>query len=173
MPFGRRALSLFIALPLLALVAGLATMGARAEDAPSAPDLAGGACTQHALKFGVTDDPAVVQRQDAFERTQAAVTAPGFYTRPTPATPTLHAAAHSFVVVFYRPDLSAEQLRPLRALAEQAVATKAPVVVAPRRQAGAVTALALGAQLTCIAADAAHTARVRAFAAAAYPSLKP
>ena len=35
-----------------------------------------------------------------------------------------------------------------------------------------MTALAIGRQLDCSAADAAQTARVRAFAATVYPSLK-
>ncbi|WP_272475352.1 DUF3105 domain-containing protein [Baekduia alba] len=148
------------------------TMGAHAGARP-VPHAAGGACTQRALKFGVTDDPAEVQRQTAFESSDAAVTDPGFYTQPTPAVPTLHAASHSFVVVFYRPGLPAAELRPLRALAAAGRATKAPVIVAPRPgQHAAVAALGLGQQLTCTAADAAQTARVRAFAAAIYPPLK-
>jgi Protein of unknown function (DUF3105) len=167
----RRAIALFIMLPVATLVAGVLTMGARAHER-TVPSAAGGACTQHTLKFGVSDDPAEVGRQRVFEAALTAVTAPGFYAHPTPATATLHAASHSSIVVFYRPDLPAGQLRPLRALAEAGQATKAPVIVAPRRQAAALTTLGLGEQLTCTAADAAQTARVRAFAATVYPSLK-
>jgi hypothetical protein len=172
MTLDRRALATFIALPLLALVAGLLTMGGHAG-ARSVPNVGGGSCTQRTLRFGITDDPAEVQRQTVFERRSLAITAAGFYTRPTPATPTLHAASHGSVVVFYRPGLSAEQLRPLRALSAAATAAKAPVIVTPRHQAAAVTALGLGHQLDCTAADAAQTARVRAFAAAIYAPLKP
>ncbi|HWI73121.1 MAG TPA: DUF3105 domain-containing protein [Baekduia sp.] len=171
MPLGRRPLCALIVLPVLALLAGLVTMGAHAQDRP-VPSVAGGSCAQRALKFGVTDDPAEVERQTVFERRNTAVTEPGFYARAVVPTPTLHAASHGYVVVFYRPGLPAAQLRPLRALAAAARATKAPVIVAPRRQAAAVTALGLGQQLDCTAADAAQTTRVRAFAATIYPSLK-
>jgi hypothetical protein len=170
-PFGRRALLAFIGLPLLALVAGLLTLGAHAG-ARSVPNVSGASCTQRTLRFGITDDPAEVQRQNAFERRSLAITAPGFYARPTAATPTLHAASHSFVVVYYRAGLAAEQLRPLRALSAVATATKVPLIVTPRRQRAAVTALGLGRELDCTAADAAQSARVRAFITAIYPSLK-
>jgi Protein of unknown function (DUF3105) len=170
-PLDRRALLAFAALAVASLLAGLMTLGAHAQDRP-VPHAAGGACTQRTLRFVVTDDPAEVQRQNSFERRSAAVTDPGFYGHAVPATPTLHAASHGYVVVFYRPDLPAAELRPLRALAAAGRATRAPVIVAPRRQAPAVSALGLGQQLDCSAADAAQTARVRAFAAAVYPSLE-
>jgi hypothetical protein len=169
---GRRASSAFFALPLLSLVLGLVFFGTHA-DGKAVPNAAGAACTQHTLRYVVTDDQREVQRQNAFERGLNVVTPPGFYARPTPSTPTLHAASHSFVVVFYRPGLPDAQLRPLRTLVAEALATKAPVIVAPRRQATALTALGLGQQLDCTAADAAQTARVRTFAAAIYASLKP
>lgn len=165
---------MLLVLPLLALVAGLVTMGAHADGrtAPGATVAAADAgCRDHALKYTVTDDRAELNRQMAFEATNAAVTSDGFYTRTPAMTPTLHAASHGSVVVFYRPGLSAAQLRPLRALVARAVATKAPVVVAPRAQRSALVALGVGHQLDCTAADAAQTARVRAFAAAIYPSL--
>jgi hypothetical protein len=171
MPLGRRALATFIALPLLSLVAGLAVFGAHA-DGKSVPSAAGSACAQHTLKYVVTDDAREVQRQNVFEATNNVVTDTGFYARPTPATPTLHAASHGTVVIFYRPDVSAADLAPLHALMADAIATKAPVVVTPRRQSAPLVALAGGRQLTCIAADAAQTARVRMFAAGLYQSLK-
>src|SRR4051794_23435011 len=172
MPLGRRPLLALLGLPLVALLVGLLTLGAHAQTAPRVADASGGACTQHTLKYGITDDPAEVQRQTAFESSNAAITASGFYGRPTPAVPTLHAASHSTVVVFYRPDLSARELAPLHALMAVAVAPKAPLIVTPRRQVAPLVALGLGQQLTCTAADAAQTARVRAFAAGIYPSLK-
>jgi hypothetical protein len=171
-PLGRRPLLVLVLAPVIALIAGLLTMGAHADAPRAVASPAGGGCTQHDLKYKVTDDPAELRRQMAFEATDAAVTAPGFYDHAPPATPTLHAASHSSVVVFYRPGLGAERLMPLRALVARALATKAPVIVAPRAQRAAVTALAMGRQLTCTAADAAQTARVRAFAEAIYPSLR-
>ena len=171
MPLSRRASLAFLALPLLSLLAGLALFGAHAEG-KAVPNAGGGACAQHTLKYVVTDDPREVQRQNVFEARSNIVTAPGFYTRPTRSTPTLHAASHSFVVVYYRPGLAAGALRPLRALAAVAHATKVPLIVAPRSQRAPVVALGLGQQLTCSAADAAQTARVRAFAAGIYPQLK-
>jgi hypothetical protein len=172
-PLDRRALLLLIALPLIALVVGVLTMGADAKQ-PTAATAAGASCTQHTLKYVVTDDPAEYNRQKAFEAKidSLSITPGGFYDAPQPMTPTLHAASHGTVVVFYRPDLSAAQLRPLRALLARATAIKAPVVIAPRRQAEPLTALVNGQQLDCSAADAAQSARVRAFAATFYPSLK-
>jgi hypothetical protein len=172
MPLGRRPLLALLGLPLVALLVGLLTLGAHAQTSPRVPDASGGACTQHTLKYRITDDPAEVRRQNAFETSSAAITADGFYTRPAPAVPTLHAASHGYVVVFYRADLSTEELAPLHALMAAAVATKAPVIVTPRRQAAPLVALGEGQQLTCTAADAAQTARVRAFAAGIFPSLK-
>jgi Protein of unknown function (DUF3105) len=172
-PLDRRALLTLLALPAIALVVGLLTLGGDHPDAAAAAATASGAgCTERALKYVVTDDAAELDRQKAFEATSTAVTADGFYDAAPPSTPTLHAASHGSVVVFYRPGLPAGRLRPLRALIARAVATKAPVIVAPRRQAAAVTALAAGRQLDCFAADAAQTARVRAFAATVYASLK-
>lgn len=175
MPLDRRALLTLLALPAIALVVGLLALGG---DAPAPAAAASGAgadgCAERTLKYVVTDDAAEFNRQKAFEAriATASITAGGFYDTPQPSTPTLHAASHGTVVVFYRPGLSADQLRPLRALIARAVATKAPVVVAPRRQATALTALVAGRQLDCSAADAAQTARVRAFAATTYASLK-
>jgi Protein of unknown function (DUF3105) len=173
MPLGRRPLLVLLLLPVLALLAGLLAFGGHADGRTrTVADVSGDACTQHAPRFGITDDPAEVERQRAFERSSQAITAPGFSTRPAPAVPTLHAASHSSIVVFYRQGLPAEKLAGLRDLVSVAVATQAPVVVTPRRQAAALTALGLGQQLTCATADAAQVARVRAFAAAIYPSLK-
>ncbi|WP_445149702.1 DUF3105 domain-containing protein [Baekduia sp. Peel2402] len=171
MPLDRRALLFLLAVPLVALVVGLLTIGADAKE-PTAAASAGASCTQHALKYTVTDSAAEFNRQKAFEATAAAITEPGFYAAAPPSTATLHAASHGSVVVYYRPGLSAAQLAPLHALMDRASATKAPVIVAPRRQAEAVTALVLGTQIDCSAADAAQIARVRAFAATFYASLK-
>jgi hypothetical protein len=171
-PLGRRALSAFFTLPLVSLVAGLVLFGAHA-DGKAVPNAAGAACTQHTLKYVVTDDPREVARQNVFERDDNAVTDTGFYTRAQPSTPTLHAASHGSVVVFYRPDVPAAELAPLHALMAAAIATKAPVIVTPRRQAAPLVALAGGQQLICTAADAAQTARVRTFAAGLYQSLEP
>lgn len=169
-PLDRRALLFLLVLPVFALVVGLLTMGADAKE--PAASAAGASCTQHQLKYAVTDSAAEFNRQKAFEATNAAITEPGFYDRAPASTPTLHAASHSYVVVYYRPDLTAGQRRPLRALMAQATATRVPLIVAPRRQAEALTTLALGTQLDCSAADAAQIARVRAFAATYYASLK-
>jgi hypothetical protein len=172
-PLGRRPLLVLVLAPVIALIAGLLTLGAHAEAPRSLASVAsGGACRQHALRYTVTDDRAELQRQMAFEATSAAITEPGFYPTAPPATATLHAAAHSSVVVYYRAGLAAAQLAPLRALSARAHATKVPLIVAPRAQRAAVVALALGRQLACSAADAAQTARVRAFAEAAYPPLR-
>lgn len=172
MPLGRRPLLVLVLAPVIALIAGLLTMGAHADTPRSVASVAGGACTQHALRYTVTDDRAELQRQMAFEATDAAITDPGFYTTAPPATATLHAASHSSVVVYYRAGLPAAQLAPLRALSARAHVAKVPLIVAPRPQRAAVVALALGHQLDCSAADAAQTARVRAFAEAAYPPLR-
>lgn len=176
MPLDRRALLTLLALPVIALVVGLLALGGDAPDPAAAASGAGSSagCAERTLKYVVTDDAAELNRQKAFEANiaTAAITADGFYDAPQPSTPTLHAASHGTVVVFYRPGLTADQLRPLHALIAQAVATKAPVIVAPRRQAPALTALTAGRQLDCSAADAAQTARVRAFAATVYASLK-
>jgi hypothetical protein len=170
-PLGRRPLLVLLGLPLLALLAGVVTLGAHAK-VRTVADASGADCRQHALRYVVTDDPRELRRQDVFERDDDRVTDNGFYTHAVPSTPTLHAASHGTVVVFYRPGLSADRLRPLHALMDAAVATKAPVVVAPRHQAEPLVALAGGEQLTCTAADAAQTARIRAFAAGLYSSLK-
>lgn len=174
MPLDRRALLILVVLPVIALAVGLLALGGDAPDPASAAAGSGAAdgCTTHALKYTVTDSAAEFNRQKAFEASDADITEPGFYDADPSSTATLHAASHSSVVVYYRPGLSADQLRPLRALAAKAIATKAPVIIAPRRQAAAVSTLALGTQLDCSAADAAQTARVRAFAATVYASLK-
>lgn len=180
MPLGRRPLLAMIVLPVLALVAGLVTMGAHAQTPPrKAPRadtaaLAAAGCTQHNPKYGTTDDPRVVREQTMFENSINIVTDTGFYTRPQPYTPTLHAASHGSVVVFYRPDaLTAPARAGLRALVAAAVATKAPVVVAPRaQQPQALVALGLGAELDCPSATATQATHIRAFAAGIYPSVK-
>jgi hypothetical protein len=181
MPLGRRPLLVLLVLPVLALAAGLLTLGAHAQPAPrhaprvDATASAAAGCTQRTLKYVITDDPRVVQRQTMFENTNNVVTEPGFYTAPQPYTPTLHAASHGYVVVFFRPGLSAAALRPLHALAAAALATRAPVVVAPRPgQHDALVALGLGSQFACASAPtAAQATQVRAFAAGVYPSVKP
>jgi hypothetical protein len=166
-----------LALPAIALVAGLLALGGDAPDPAAAASRSAGAdgCAEHALKYVVTDDAAELNRQKAFEATGTAITEPGFYgDGAAPAsTATLHAASHGSVVVYYRSGLSADRLRPLRALVAKATAAKVPLIVAPRRQAAALTTIALGRQLDCSAADAAQTTRVQAFATAVYPSLKP
>jgi hypothetical protein len=180
MPLSRRPLVALIVLPLLALAAGLLTMGAHAQTAPrQAPRadtaaLAAAGCTQHKPKYGITDDPRVVREQTMFENSINIVTNTGFYTRPQPYTPTLHAASHGSVVVFYRPDaLTADARATFRALVAAAVTTKAPVVVAPRsEQPQALVALGLGAELDCPSATATQAAHIRAFAAGIYPSVK-
>jgi hypothetical protein len=180
MPLGCRPLLALVVLPVLALVAGFVTLGAHAQTtaakAPqaSANALAATGCTQHNLKYGVTDDPRVVQQQMTFESSLNAITDPGFYTHAQPYTPTLHAASHGNVVVFYRPDALTREVRAsLEALNAAAVATKAPVIIAPRaEQPQALVALGLGAELACPTATATQAAQVRAFAAGVYPSLK-
>jgi hypothetical protein len=180
MPLGCRPLLALLVLPVLALVAGFVAFGAHAQTtAAKAPrasphQLAATGCTQHNPKYGVTDDPKVVQEQLMFERTINVVTDTGFYTRPQPYTPTLHAASHGSVVIFYRPDaLTAPARAALKDLVAAATATKAPVVVAPRaEQPQALVALGLGAELACPTATAAQAAQVRAFAAGVYPSVK-
>jgi hypothetical protein len=178
MPLGRRPLLALVVLPVLALVAGFLTLGAHAQTPPKAPRadqsaLAAAGCTQHQLKYVVTDDPRVMREQTMFENSINIVTDTGFYTRPQPYTPTLHAASHGSVVVFYRPDALTRQGRAaLKALVAAAIATKAPVVVAPRaQQPQALVALGLGAQLACPTATATQAARIRAFAAGIYPSV--
>jgi hypothetical protein len=180
MPLGRRPLLVMIVLPALALVAGLLTMGAHAQTTPrKAPRadtaaLAAAGCTQHNPKYGVTDDPRVMREQTMFENSINVVTNTGFYTHPQPYTPTLHAASHGSVVVFYRPDaLTAPARAGLEALVASATATRAPVVVSPRaQQRQALVALGLGAELACPTATAAQAAHIRAFAAGVYPSVK-
>jgi hypothetical protein len=170
LPFGPRALLVFVLVPVLALVAGLLTMGGHSAAKPQ-EGAAGGGCIRHTLRYGVTDDPAEVARQRVFEARSTAVTDAGFYTRPVASVPTIHAASHGFVVVFYRPDLAAADVRPLRAVAAAGKATKAPVIVAPRRQGPAVVVLAEGQRLDCAAAGAAQSTVVRRFAASVYASL--
>lgn len=179
MPLGCRPLLALIVLPVLALAVGLVTRGAHAQTAPKAPRadtaaLAAAGCTQHNPKYGITDDPRVVREQTMFENSINIVTNTGFYTHPQPYTPTLHAASHGSVVVFYRPDaLTTDARATLKALVAAAIATKAPVVVAPRaQQPQALVALGLGAELACPDATATQAARIRAFAAGVYPSVK-
>jgi hypothetical protein len=171
MPLGRRPLALLALVPLVGLVAGWLLLGggARARAVPAAAEAG---CAQKALKYIVTDDPAEVARQNVFERSGREVTAPGFYTRPQPSTPTLHAAWHRYVVVFYRPGLAPAALGPLRALAA-AASEQAPVIVVPRAQARPLVAIGLGQQLTCAEGGSRQVARVRAFAAAISSSLQP
>lgn len=179
MPLGCRPLLALIVLPVLALAAGFLTLGAHAQTAPKAPAanqsaLAAAGCTQHELKYVVTDDPRVMREQTMFENSINIVTDTGFYTRPQPYTPTLHAASHGSVVVFYRPDALTRQGRAaLKALVAAAIATKAPVVVSPRaQQRQALVALGLGAELACPDGGATQAAHVRTFAAGIYPSVK-
>jgi hypothetical protein len=173
LPFGRRALLVLVLVPLATLVAGMATLGARAQRPKAGEAGPGSGCVLDAPRFGGSDDPAEVERQLAFEARSTAVTDPGFYNASVPSTPTIHAASHGFVVVFYRPGLAEGTLRGLAALAAAGQATKAPVIVAPRRQAPALVTLGLRERLTCRAGGLAEVARTRAFAATIYASLKP
>lgn len=182
MPLGCRPLLALLGLPVLALVAGLLTFGAHSSPAQKAPRadtqaLAAAGCAQHALKYGgMTDDPRVMRQQLTFESAINVVTEPGFYTNAKPYLPTLHAASHGSVVVFYRPDaLTPDGRAALERLSAAAAATKAPVVIAPRTRAEqpqALVALGLGAELACPTAHAAQATRIRAFAAGVYPSVK-
>jgi hypothetical protein len=67
--------------------------------------------------------------------------------------------------VLYRPDLPAGTASLLRDLADAAVDSQAPVIVAPRRQDPALVAVANGERLTCDDDGAEQAAAARFFAA--------
>jgi len=171
----RRALAVLAGIVLagFALAAAVLGTGGEAGPAPVAGERDG--CTQQALRFGYTDDGAVVEQQEAYERELVAGGAdlplPGFTTRALDEVPALHTVTHAYVLVHYRAGLPASELAPLRALAGLAGAQKAPVLVAPRDQREPLVALRDGVRLTCDGVGPPQVRRLRAFAATLYPSL--
>ncbi|MEH3053952.1 MAG: hypothetical protein PGN13_08090 [Patulibacter minatonensis] len=151
------------------LVAGLVVWGTGGEAPPTVGAASG--CTVTPLKYTVTNDPAVFAEQKRFESTINAVPKPGFYDRVLDPIPTLHAASHSFVVVFAREGLGGAGIDGLQAMERAAVATKAPVVVSRRRQDAAFVALSRGYELSCAEGGAVQAAEVRRFAAQEYASV--
>jgi hypothetical protein len=156
------------ALALTALLAvGVLTLGL-GGGAPAAAAQATTTTTAGCTTGPFAYDAAEARRQQAFEsRLDQGATLPpfGFYTDAPDETATLHAASHSWVVVFYRPGVDTTALR---TLTEEAVALKIPLLAAPRRQKPAFVAVTQNEQLTCSGASA---DAVRAFAAARYPDL--
>lgn len=115
-------------------------------------------------------------RQRAFEERyvngRSLLSPPRFFDHPVDEVAALHTASHGFVLTFYRQDLSGGERAGLRRLEALAVAQKAPVLMAPRAQGPALVAIREGVQMTCSQAGPAQVARLRAFAATMYPSLK-
>lgn len=170
----RRMLAVCAALLAISLVAGMLFLHGSRSPELSADESAG--CKQHALRYAVTDDPAEFARQKRYEAAindpnAAPLPKPGMYARTPAWTPTLHAVSHSFVVVLYRPGISAGAMRELRALDRIATETQAPVLIAPHAQAAPLIAIAMGQELRCSSADAAQARAVRAFGAAVYSSV--
>lgn len=166
----RRALVLLTLALLVTLAGGVAILGLRRDDGPAVTDTASG-CRVHALAFTVTDDEDEFAEQQAFERDVNELPAPGFYDRELDLVPTLHAASHSYVVVFTRPGLSGDGVELLRAMERRAVGTKAPVIVAQRDQDDAVVAIARGYELACEEGGGVQAAEVNRFAAQLYASV--
>ena len=113
-------------------------------------------------------DAAEQGRQRAFEArigNGAELPAFGFHEAAADMTAALHAASHSYVVVFYRPGTDTTALR---ALAADAQAQQIPLVAAPREQRAALVAITQSVQLTC---DAPRVDAVRDFAAPYYAGL--
>ena len=165
-----RTIGLMVGALLAALAIGMAVWGTAGEVAPTVADGASG-CKVHALRFTVTDDPAEFARQQQFESTAKPVPLPGFYDRVLDEVATLHAASHSYVVVYARGDVRGGGEEGLRALEAAAVKSKAPVIVSRRDQEPAIEALSRGYALTCQQGGAAQAAEVRRFAAQEYASV--
>lgn len=166
---GHRAAFVLAGLLVVALIAGLATVGLKG---PQAPDVsAGSGCDVHALAYTVTDSPEEFAEQKRFEATNAPVTAPGLYEKALPLVPALHAASHSYVVVFYGDGVGGDAMDRLKGLAKRAIDTKAPVVIAPREQDPALVAIARGYELACENDTVEAAAEVSRFAAQTYASV--
>ncbi|MBO9533951.1 MAG: hypothetical protein J7513_13355 [Solirubrobacteraceae bacterium] len=165
-----RSIVFLVGALLVALAGGMVVWGASGDVAPTVADEASG-CTVRALRFTVTDDPAEFARQQRFEVTTNTLPAPGFYDRELAADPTLHAASHSFVVVYARPDVGGDAIDGLKGLDAAARKTKAPVVISRRAQGPALVALSRGYQLSCRQGGAPQAAEVRRFAAQEYASV--
>lgn len=154
---------------VVGLIIGLATVGLEGEKAPSVAS--GSGCAVRPLAYTVTDDADEFAEQKAFEASGADVTAPGLYKVPLDLVPALHAASHSYVVVFHAPDVGPAVSDELSALNDRATRTKAPVLIAPRQQDQALVAIARGYELACDEATAQAAAEVTRFAAQTYASV--
>lgn len=165
-----RTIALLVAVVVGSLIAGVVIWGTKGEQAPTVGNAQTG-CAVQPLRFTVTNDPKVFAHQLQFERQFNTVPKPGFYDRVLDAVPTLHAASHSYVVVFASAKVSGDALDSLKALSAAAVATKAPVIVSRRDQPQALVALSRGYQLTCPSGGVSQAAEVRRFAAQEYASV--
>lgn len=166
---GHRFAFVLVAVLLVALVGGLATVGLKGDEPPAVT--AGSGCAAHALKFTVTDSPEEFAEQKRFERDVNEITPPGFFTAPVDPVAVLHAASHSAVVVFYAADANDAVIRELRALDARGKATKAPVTIVPGEGDAALVAISRGYELVCQDATEASAAEVSRFAAQTYASL--
>jgi hypothetical protein len=147
------------------LVVGVLTLGlGGGAPAAAAQTATTGGCVTGAFAY----DAAEARRQQAFEARLSQggqLPAFGFHADAQDETATLHAASHSWVVVFYRPGIDTAALR---TLADDATAQKIPLIAAPRRQKEALVAITQASRLTCAGAS---VPAVRDFAAAYYPGL--
>lgn len=175
----RRAVAAALTAVVLAFGAGaflLGFDGERAAPPPAATTAALAAgCTEQPLRFTVTNDQREVDRQLAFERAyqRGASELPpvGFHTAALDPTASLHAASHSWVVVYYDAALRGDRLDRLRALFAEIGEQKIPALASPRSQTAGLVAVRNGAELTCEQAGPAQVEQVRRFTAALYPSL--
>jgi hypothetical protein len=155
-----RALIGLSAVLVATLAAGVLFLGFGGR-APAA--VAAGGCTERPFAY----DAAELARQNKFERGilggGATLPAVGFHAERLDPVASLHAASHSYIVVYYRPGTPTAALK---ALADDAVAEKAPVLVSPRAQKPAVVAITQNRELSC-----SGTGGVREFAARYYASL--
>lgn len=167
---GLRTVLALVAVLVGSLVAGVLVWGTGTDAPPTVSNAATG-CTVEPLRFTVTNDPKVFAAQQQFEQGLNAVPKPGYYDRVLDSVPTLHAASHSFVVVYVGDGVDGDATDSLKALAKAAVQTKAPVIVSKRAQQPALVALSRGYQLTCPKGTVAQAAEVRRFAAQEYASV--
>ena len=151
-----------VALAVL-LAAGVLTLGLGGGESAAAESASGG-CVTGTFAY----DAAEARRQQAFEARLgqgAELPAFGFHAAAPDMTAALHAASHSYVVVFFRPGTDTTALR---ALAADAKAQQIPLVAAPREQRAALVAITQSAQISC---DAPRVDAVREFAAPYYAGL--
>lgn len=146
------------------LAAGVLTLGLGGGEPAAAQAPAAGGCVAGTFAYDAVEQ----RRQARFEAALAegaSLPAFGFHADAQDSTATLHAASHSYVVVYYRPGAATAALK---RLAADAVARKIPLVASPRRQDAALVAITQDRELTCAGAQ---VDAIRSFASATYPGL--